>query len=140
MAWEKVTSGQKLKQTPIHRAGFINDTIDVVNAYKEGRLQATPATSLQSSQSRVQVEVRNLTGSDLRPRPARPAWLAPAHQRLGRSSVVRGQRRCRSGGAAGSRFSPGRIKAGEIGPAQIAGVCLAYVFVLDHGSQARRTI
>jgi hypothetical protein len=32
MAWDKVTSGQQIKQTPIHRAGFINDTIDVVNA------------------------------------------------------------------------------------------------------------
>ena len=63
MAWDKVTSGQKLKQTPIHRAGFINDTIDVVNANKEGRLGRPPA-AVESDQSSNRVYVRNITGGD----------------------------------------------------------------------------
>jgi hypothetical protein len=129
MAWEKVGSGQKIRQTPIHRAAYINDTIDVVNAYKEGRLRGA-SDALQSSQSRVQVEVRNLTGGD-----------------LGRGQLVQLGSHLLTDVSEDHPWFEGNlvadpvsskfailnrpIKAGQIGPAQIAGVCLAYIFVLD---------
>ncbi|MGD9633328.1 MAG: hypothetical protein AB7E98_06015 [Pirellulales bacterium] len=129
MAWEKVATGQKLKQTPIHRAGFINDTIDVVNAHKEGRLQGA-TDALPSSRSRVQVEVRNLTGGD-----------------LGRGQLVQLGSHLLTDVSEDHPWFEGNlvadpvrskfailnrpIKAGQIGPAQVAGVCLAHIFVLD---------
>jgi hypothetical protein len=63
MAHRKVQPGQKLKQSPIHHARYINDTVDVVNAWKEGRVGASarPASARRSTN---QVEIKNLTGSD----------------------------------------------------------------------------
>jgi hypothetical protein len=129
MAWEKVAAGQKLRQTPIHRGAYINDTIDVVNAHKEGRLQG-PSGVPQGSQSRVQVEARNLTGGD-----------------LGRGQLVQLGAHLLTDVSEEHPWFEGNtvadpvrgrfailnrpIKAGEIGPAQIAGICLAYIFILD---------
>ena len=129
MAWEKVAAGQKLRQTPIHRAGYINDTVDVVNAHKEGRLQG-PSSSPQGSQSRVQVEVRNLTGTNLA--------LGQVVQ-LGAHLLtdVNEEHPWFEGNLVANpvadRFAilTRPLPPGEIGPAQIAGVCLAHVFVFD---------
>ncbi len=129
MAWDKVTSGQKLRQTPIHRAGFVNDTIDVVNANKEGRLQRASAAS-PGSRSSVQVEVRNLTGNNLdRGQLVQLGShlltdLSEEHPWFEGKTVANPIR-----GKIAILSRP--IKAGEIGPAQIAGACIAYVFVLD---------
>jgi len=129
MAWDKVASGQKIRQTPIHRAGFINDTIDVVNAHKEGRLQRA-GEALQGSPSRVQVEVRNLTGSDL----GRGQLVQLGSHLL---TDVSEEHPWFEGNIVAdpvrSKFAilQRPVKAGQIGPAQVAGVCLAYIFVLD---------
>jgi hypothetical protein len=63
MAYEKVTPGQRIKSTPFSRATFMNDTVELVNAYNEGRLSGTRGITRGDS-SRVVVEVRNSTGGD----------------------------------------------------------------------------
>lgn len=62
MAWDKVSSGQQIKQTPIHRAGFINDTIDVVNDYKAGK--RPPHGPDTHGVDTNEVQVRNKTCGD----------------------------------------------------------------------------
>jgi|GEM_PF-3655856 len=129
MAWDKVTSGQQIKQTPIHRAGFINDTIDVVNAHKEGRLQR-PAEADSANASRVRVQIRNQTGSNLvvgqvvQLGPLLLSSLSQDHPWFEGNMVAN---------PASDRLAvlTQPIPNGQIGTAQIAGVCLARVNVTD---------
>jgi hypothetical protein len=128
MSWDKVTSGQKLRQTPIHRAGFINDTIDVVNAYKEGRI-GRPAGVGDRDETGNRVYVRNLTGSD------RALGQVLQLGNLLLTDVKREHPWFEGNLFAGTlsrRFAVlmRPLKAGEIGPAQIAGICPASVLVV----------
>ncbi len=63
MAHRKVQPGRKIKDSPVHQSRYINDTVDVVNAWKEGRVGSAgrPASARRSTN---QVEIKNLTGSD----------------------------------------------------------------------------
>lgn len=129
MAWDKVASGQKIRQTPIHRAGFINDTVDVVNAYKEGRLGRPPGGD-DRDETGNRVFVRNLTGSD------RALGQVLQLGNLLLTDVTKEHPWFEGNlfaGAVSRRFAilTRPLKAGEIGPAQIAGICPASVFVLN---------
>jgi hypothetical protein len=127
MAYEKVTPGQRIKSTPFSRATFMNDTVELVNAYNEGRLSGTRGITRGDS-SRVVVEVRNSTGGDrargevvqlgdhlLDDVSEEHPWFdadlvdAPVLQRM---AIL---------------LKP--IKEDAIGPAQMLGVCLARVDV-----------
>lgn len=60
----KISPGTQLAKTPMARAAFQNDVVDVVAAHKEGTLGRRPET-LRSQRSSNQVEVKNGTGGDL---------------------------------------------------------------------------
>ncbi len=129
MAWEKVASGQKIRQTPIHRAGFVNDTIDVVNAHKEGRL-GRPDDSIDEAQSTNQVQVRNITGSD---RALGQVLQLGDHLLTDVTKEHPWFEGKLFAGTVSRKFAvlTRPLKAGQIGPAQIAGICPASVFVLN---------
>lgn len=131
MSHEKVRPGQKIAKSTFGRAAFANDAIDLVNAHKEGRLAGGRRAAV-GSRSRATVQIRNSTGADLvrgevvqlvghlldNISPDHP-WFdadviaSPAEYRM--AIVTR------------------PILDGEIGPAQMIGVCLAQVNVSDAG-------
>lgn len=128
MPYERVSSGQKFRSTPFHQSSFMNDAIDLVNSANEGR-SGKPGPDVFGLQNLSIVKVRNDTGAD-RARgevvqlgaylldvidPRRP-WFegntvaAPAFK----LAVLRAP-----------------LKEDKIGEAQIAGVAVARVNVLD---------
>lgn len=61
----KVSQGQRLSETPIHTAPFINDTINAINFFKDnqnGNPTETPTGAIWDTDL---VKVQNLTGSDV---------------------------------------------------------------------------
>lgn len=129
MSWRKVSPGQKLRQAPIFRAGYINDAIDVVSAYKDGRLSG-PSRATPTVQSPGVVYVRNLVGSNL---------VAGQVVQLGAHLLAEvTQDHPWFEGNLIDDPAAGRLAiltqplpAGEIGPAQVAGICPAAVALLD---------
>lgn len=63
MPYERVSSGQQFKTTPFYNSAFQNDSIDWVNAVKEGR-DKSPSGDISSFFSSAIVKVRNDTGAD----------------------------------------------------------------------------
>lgn len=136
MAYEKVTPGQKIKGSPFARAAFANDTIDVVNAFNEGRLTGGRRPGNGSS-SRVVVEVRNSTGGDrLRGEVVQLTGhllddVSEDHPWFDSDLVAEPVLRRMA-------LLTRALKDGEIGPAQLAGVCLARIDVSDAGHMYAR--
>lgn len=129
MAHGKVQPGQKFRQTPFYRAAFINDAVDVVNAFKEGRI-AGERRGVNASSSRVVVEVRNSTGEDRELGEAVQLTghllddVSQEHPWFDAELVAEPVLRRLA-------ILTRPLKDGAIGPAQLAGVCLAKVDVTD---------
>jgi hypothetical protein len=127
MAYEKVTPGQRIKATPFSRATFMNDTVDLVNAFNEGRLTGGRRPTAGSG-SRVVVEVRNSTGAD-RVRGEVVQLVGHLLTDVSADHPWFDAELCADAVLHRIAILTQALKEDEIGPAQMLGVCLARVDV-----------
>lgn len=126
MAWGKVSTGNKLADT-LYREEFINDLVEVVNTYKEGRLFGG-RRGVSRGSSGVTVQVRNMTEADQ----PRGAVLQLGDHLLDAVSDDHPWFEADKIAEPVEYYLAVLTKPlldGEIGPAQISGICLAKVNV-----------